>query len=203
MTMAGRSELFRQSDERLMEHIAQGDKKAFGVLYDRYARLLYNYFYRMLWQDRERARDFTQDLFAKIAHQPERFQSGRSFKTWFYSVAHNMCKNEYAKQEVRTRAQKDLNHTATHQEQATAGMDIDREDFRKELSLALNELDEVKRTTFELRFFQELSILEISEAMACSEGTVKSRLFYTLKDLNRRLRVFEGLLGFLVYLILQ
>ena len=53
------------------------------------------------------------------------------------------------------------------------------------------ELDEVKRSTFEMRFRQDLSIKEIAQAMDCNEGTVKSRLFYTLKQLNTKLKHFE------------
>jgi RNA polymerase sigma factor (sigma-70 family) len=56
-----------------------------------------------------KARDFTQDLFSKLIQKPDSFDENRSFKTWLYSIAHNMCKNEYAKMEVRRRsAHKDI-----------------------------------------------------------------------------------------------
>lgn len=184
-----------------MECISGGDRKAFGVLYDRYGRLMYNYFYRMLWKDREKARDFTQDLFSKIAHNPESFQSGRSFRTWFYSVAHNMCKNEYAKHEVRNRAHGEVPVGFASEQAEPADVTMDHAGFRQKLSEALSELDELKRTTFELRFFQELSIIEISEAMECSEGTVKSRLFYTLKELNRKLKVYQHILSTMALIV--
>ena len=59
------------SDERLMELVVRGDERAFTVLFDRYQRKLLTYFHRMLWQDRERAEDFLQDLFTKISLRPE------------------------------------------------------------------------------------------------------------------------------------
>jgi RNA polymerase sigma-70 factor (ECF subfamily) len=46
-----------------------------------------------------------------------------------------------------------------------------------------------------------MSILDISEVMECSEGTVKSRLFYTLKELNKKLKMFEGILGLLTLIM--
>ena len=54
------------ADEKLMALVARKDSQAFDVLYSRYGRLMYNYFHRMLWKDREKARDFTQDLFLQI-----------------------------------------------------------------------------------------------------------------------------------------
>lgn len=189
------------TDEKLMALIARKDSQAFDVLYSRYGRLMYNYFHRMLWKDREKARDFTQDLFSKLIQKPDSFDESRSFKTWFYSIAHNMCKNEYAKMEVRRSAHKDIiAHTdaGVHDSQK-----MDREAFNIKLEEALSELDEVKRTTFELRFRQEMSIQEISDVMKCSEGTVKSRLFYTLKQLNEKLKVFEGIAIWLIAFIMK
>src|SRR5215216_5237282 len=89
------------SDEQLVIAMAGGDQRAFDNLYGRYCNALTSYFMRMMWRDREKAEDFVHDLFTKLIHRPELFDPSRSFKTWVYSVANNMCKNEYKKQEVR------------------------------------------------------------------------------------------------------
>lgn len=183
----------REHDEQLMQLVAQRDSKAFEVLYDRYAKLMFNYFLRMLWKDREKAKDFTQELFTKLVQKPHLYDISRPFKTWLYSIAHNMCKNEYAKSDVRKVAHAELRR----EDSSTLGIEsqksMDRNKFMEKLSEALAGLDEFKRQTFELRFTQELSIIEISEIMQVSEGTVKSRLFYILKELNKQLKVFEGI----------
>jgi len=188
----------KEHDEELMLLIAKRDQKAFEVLYDRYSKLMFNYFHRMLWKDREKARDFTQELFTKIVQKPHLYDASRPFKTWVYSVAHNMCKNEYAKSDVRKVAHAELKR----EESVSGGNDtqkqLDRSKFMSKLKEALDELDEVKKQTFELRFTQELSIIEISEIMHVSEGTVKSRLFYILKELNKKLKVFEGIAAWLI-----
>ena len=68
---------------------------------------------------------------------------------------------------------------------------LDHERFRGRLEQELSELDESQRSTFVMRYYEELSIKEIATAMNCSEGTVKSRLFYTLKKLAGRLYEFD------------
>ncbi len=79
------------SDERLMELTVRGDERAFTVLYDRYQRKLLSYFHRMLWNDWERAEDFLQDLFTKIAQKLDSYNPERPFRTWPYSVARTTC----------------------------------------------------------------------------------------------------------------
>ena len=194
----------REHDEQLMQLAAQRDSKAFEVLYDRYGKLMFNYFLRMLWKDREKAKDFTQELFTKLIQKPHLYDISRPFKTWLYSIAHNMCKNEYAKSDVRKVAHAELRREDSSSLGLESQKSMDRSIFMEKLGEALAGLDEFKRQTFELRFTQELSIIEISEIMQVSEGTVKSRLFYILKELNKQLKVFEGIaiwvISFLLYI---
>jgi len=191
-----------EHDEQLMALVRQHNQRAFEELYVRYGKLMYNYFLRMLWKEKEKARDFTQELFTKVYQKTHLYDASRPFKTWLYSVAHNMCKNEYAKVEVRKEAQQTLKAEATGFTSPVAQKNMDRKSFMQQLTSVLAQLDEVKRETFELRFVQELSIIEISEIMSVSEGTVKSRLFYLLKDLNVKLKSFEGIAVWLSCLIL-
>lgn len=189
----GKKTYQHEHDEQLMTLVGQHNQRAFEELYGRYGKLMFNYFLRMLWKDKEKARDFTQELFTKVYQKPHLYDPSRPFKTWLYSIAHNMCKNEYAKLEVRREAQSTLKAESTGITSPVAQKDMDRKTFMEKLASVLAQLDEVKRETFELRFVQELSIIEISDVMGVSEGTVKSRLFYLLKDLNGKLKAFEGI----------
>jgi len=89
--------LARLPDEALMEKIRQGNQAAFTELYGRYNASLLRYFTRMLWHNRALAEDFLHDFFLKVIRHPQYFDSSRRFSTWAYSIAHNMCKNEYRK----------------------------------------------------------------------------------------------------------
>ena len=63
--------------------------------------------------------------------------------------------------------------------------------FEKGLSAELDKLDDGHRTAFLLRYQQNLSIREIGQILGCSEGTVKSRLFYTTQKLAAKLKAFN------------
>ena len=70
---------------------------------------------------------------------------------------------------------------------------MDAEEFNKALYIELEKLEEIQRTTFLMRYKMDLSIKEIADITESNEGTVKSRLFYTLKKLSEnyaRVRIF-------------
>ncbi|MEZ4755464.1 MAG: RNA polymerase sigma factor [Flavobacteriales bacterium] len=180
----------RLSDERLMELVVRGDERAFGALYDRYQQRLLGYFHRMLWSDRELARDHAQDLWTKLAQRPTSYDPARPFRTWLFSVANNMCKNAYRHHAVVQAAVPELRN-GTDREDARHGVDVDRERFRGRLDEELDRLDPDHKATFVMRYHEDMAIKEIAAAFACSEGTVKSRLFYTLKKLAERLKEFD------------
>ncbi len=189
MALFGR-EYGKLGDERLMELVVRGDERAFAALYDRYERRLLGYFQRMLWNDREKAQDFLQDLFTKLAHNPASYDPARPFQTWLFSVANNMCKNAYRHEEVVRAAAIHLRN-GTDREEATHGVGVDRERFRDRLTEELDKLDPDHKATFVMRFHEDMAIKEIAAAFTCSEGTVKSRLFYTLKKLAERMKEFD------------
>jgi RNA polymerase sigma-70 factor (ECF subfamily) len=178
------------SDEELMSFASKGDKKAFEEIYDRYQLRIKLFFRKALWNDTELAEDLSQELFIKVIKNLKKYDSRRSFKTWLYSMANNMCKNEYRHRDVKERAADELKQ-ATIIRMHKGENKLDKQIFKEELEKALDDLDYKKRTCFILRFKHDLSISEIAEIEECSEGTIKSRLFYTLKSLAETLQPFN------------
>jgi len=182
--------LKNKADVELMLLLRKGDKESFSALYERYADKLVRFFYRMLNKEMEKAQDFTHDLFVKIIENPASFDTGKRFDTWIFHIAYNMCKNEYRKMSVRDEYIKSQVSCELFPEELGPGM-IDYQKFSEELNEKLGLLDEKQRTVFLLRYQQDLSMKDIAEIMDCPEGTVKSRLFYTIKFLSEKLTVFD------------
>jgi RNA polymerase sigma-70 factor, ECF subfamily len=183
-----KQKLARLPDEELMRKIHQGSEAAFTELYTRYGTSLLRYFTRMLWGNRAMAEDFLHDLFLKIIHNPQQFDVNRKFSTWAYSVAHNMCKNEYRKKQNQRLDGVEIKHS----------QDLDREldllSANEKLTMLLETLEEDDKTIFLLRYEEELSITQISQVVFRPEGTVKSRLFYLRKQLAMELNEFKVVL---------
>ncbi len=184
------------TDEDLLIALSKGDKRAFNEIYERYAVPLMGFFMRKLWNDREKSEDFVHDFFAKIIRKPESFDPTRSFKTWLYSVANNMCKNEYKRQEVRKNTTSGLDgYYSLKDGNSNVMNEVQNAQFRDRFEEELNCLKDKHRDAFYLKYIEGLSIKEISEITDVSEGTIKSRLFYATKYLSEKLNEFNPVLN--------
>ena len=182
------------SDEELMLHLCNGEVLAFDEIYYRYSKQLLGYFIRMLNFDKALAEDALQDLFLKIAEDPEKFDASRSFKTWIFSIASNSCKNFYRHQKVVSESNDELSYLGErsgHDEFLKAASRIDAAEFRKILNESLDELSPEKKEAFILKYQEDKSIADIAFIQNCPEGSVKSRLHYTLKILEEKLKIFN------------
>ena len=181
------------SDEELMRLFKNGDKGAFEQIYDRYERFMVNFFYRKLWSDRVKAEDFAHDIFTKIIDNPDSFDADRNFKAWLFSVANNMCKNEYKKQEVRKNTSYDVpEHFDGKDTGDGADVEVDKNNFNEALKKELDKLGEKHKEVFMMRHFEGLALEEIAEALDINTGTVKSRLHHATKTIADKMTIFRN-----------
>lgn len=187
-----RKNTINSSDEELMNFVQQGNQKAFTLLYERYSKRLLYYFYRMLGNNNDKAQDFLQDLFMKLLDKADNFDTQRKFSTWIFSIAHNMCKNEYRNMDSRKITCMELPEIMEYD--IPLDLDVSQPDtieateaFTSELFRELDSFDELHRTAFLMRYREGFSMKDISTILNIPEGTVKSRLFYTRQKLSQSL----------------
>jgi RNA polymerase sigma-70 factor (ECF subfamily) len=183
------------SDESLISSIKKGNTAAFNELYHRYSKRLFIFFLQMLNGDEENAKDFLQDIFITIIEKSHYFQGDRVFSSWVFTIAKNMCINEY-------HSLKTKNRIADYQTDYFQNIDlvkyypeldeqIDKKKFMATLLSELNNLTHESKTIFLLRFQEDFSIKEISEVTSLPQGTVKSRLFYISKKMAKKLETLN------------
>ena len=176
----------KKTDRELMILIKRRDHQAFTVLYKRYADRLNAFFYRMLWANREMAEDFVHDLFSKIINKPELYNDEFEVKAWLFTIASNMCKNAY-----RRRSFEEAYNQAHQEERLFDSWNDEKLDeviLTDQVHQLLDQMEEERKLIFILRYQQELPIETIASMLDVSEGTIKSRLFYTREKLRTSLK---------------
>lgn len=182
------------SDAELMRRVSvSDDDRAFDELYHRYARRLMGFFYRQMNHDEERASDFTQDTFMRVWANRQRWINGNEFLPWLFTIAYNVCKNEYRHHEYKADYEQNVIHTQDEGYTDDAEVEIDTQIFNKALQVVLDSMAPEMRTLFSLRFEEELSVPQIAEIMSIPQGTVKSRIHSLTRTLKDKLKQYGNI----------
>lgn len=160
---------------------------AFTELYDRYFDRLCGFAGSFL-KDPDAAQDAVQEVFLRFIRQSEKFDTERKFSSWIFQVTRNQSLNVLRNEENRKRIRTLM--AATDQSCSGDPAGFDYRLLEKRIDTALAGLNERDRKIYQLRFEEERSIREISQATATPEGTVKSAIFYMLKKISKQLKEF-------------
>ena len=171
-------------DSGLVAAFLDGEKRAFGLLMDRYQGRLLNFVYRTTG-DRERAEALVQESFIRVDRHLHRFDQSKKFSTWIYTIASNLAKNELRNRSRNPlilfqaiRKNWDADQKPLEWEDNTFRPDdlFRKRHLRQMVESAVEELPEHHRVVFVLRELEGKTYEEIAEITSCNLGTVKSRL---------------------------
>jgi RNA polymerase sigma-70 factor (ECF subfamily) len=175
--------LMADLEEVELVELAKIDAEAFGELYQRHVKRIYNYiFYRT--GNHHDAEDLTSRVFHRALQNIDNYvDQGVPFSAWLYRIAHNLVANWH--RDRRRRRIIPLDDFMLRGLRGEAPEDIaeDRED-RKRLIEAIQRLPADRQQLLILKFVEHLSNLEIGQVMGRSEGAIKSLYHRTLLALR-------------------
>jgi RNA polymerase sigma-70 factor (ECF subfamily) len=156
-----------------------GDAEAFRHLVTRYQGQAIGHA-RAILSDGEDARDAAQDAFLAAFRTIDRFEEGRKFYPWLYTILRNRCLTMLAERKARRPASID------ELEVLAPTPSVSPEDLIG-LERALVDLGPSEREIITLRHLDGLSYAEIADLLDIPAGTVMSRLFNARRKLRERL----------------
>ena len=162
---------------------AASDHEAFGALYERHVRKIYNYIYYRTG-DHHDAEDLTARVFQRALRHIGGFQDmGVPLSAWLYRIAHNLVANWHRDRSrrpvVALEEQLVLMPGAQHPE----ALAVKREQGDALLRI-IRRLPEERQQLLILKFSEQLSNAEIGQIMGRTEGAVKSLYHRTLNNLR-------------------
>ena len=177
------------TDEELLTRIHREDHQALGVLYDRYARLVYSIGIHVL-QDEGQAEEMTQDVFVSIWRRAGSYQSNRAkVSTWIGSVAHHRAIDIVRRRQRDAQLLAQLAADFLRSPLSVDGLEVyaERSMERAQVRAALGDLPNEQREVLLLAYFRGLTHTEIAEALDQPLGTVKTRIRLGMQKLKDRL----------------
>ena len=177
------------TDNALMLKVKDGDLDRLGLLFERYKRPLYGFFYGMN-RDADLSEDLVQNVFFRILKYRYLFRGEGDFRTWMFHIARNVNHDHFRKNKLQMKDS--LEHwqerLGTHDNRST---EFEKDEEMQLLSMAMDRLPEDKKEILLLSKYQDKKYKEIGEIIGCSEGAVKVKVFRALQELKEVYRQLE------------
>ncbi|MCG2785023.1 MAG: sigma-70 family RNA polymerase sigma factor [Anaerolineae bacterium] len=170
------------SEEQVLARASQGDREAFGTLYERYVERIFNYIYYRTGNVDD-AEDLTARVFQRaMNHIVNYTDRGVPFSAWLYRIAHNLVANWHRD---RSRRQEiPITETPIIAKDTPPEVSLVQSQEKDALLKLIRGLPSERQTLLILKFVEHLSNAEIGEIMGRSEGAVKSLYHRTLTSLR-------------------
>lgn len=161
-------------DSAIKEVAEQNRRRAFEMVVRKYREKLFQHALYML-KDTQEAFDVTQETLIRAYQEPHFFDEDFKIKPWLFRVITNLCYNITRDKKRRGGILK-LMGKPVKRESMQALDEMLRKETQGHVVKALNKVPEKYRTILLLKYYNDLSYIEISEVLGCKLGTVMSRL---------------------------
>lgn len=183
----------------LVERTVAGDQKAYELLVLKYQRRIQRLIGRMV-RDVDLVEDIAQETFIRAYRALAQFRGEAQFYTWLYRIAVNTAKkalgdlkrDPLVSESALRGSGGDEDETSSVENELTSSETPETVLAAKEIASAVNSameaLPEELRQAITLREIEGLSYEEISEAMDCPIGTVRSRIFRAREAISAKVK---------------
>ncbi len=181
----------KEKIRRLVLQAGQGDRAAFGVLYEETGRSVYFNCLKLLG-NAQQAEDITQDTFMKALEKLDSLKEPENFSAWVNRIAINNCKMYFRKNPRIAEEESEKIIDDTPDSELIPDDYADSEEKRRIIMNIIDTaLTDEQRQTIILFYFDMMSVAEIAEIMECSVGTVTSRLSAARKKIREAVLIYE------------
>ena len=170
-------------DERFVEAARQGDRAAFGRLYDRYARMVHGIL--MARVPHGEVDDLVHDAFLQALRQLHTLRDSARFGAWLAAIARN-CANDYHRHSVeQVEVPESLSVGQIEGRSSSSSHEQDAEAVY--LLATIRELPQTYRETLMLRLVEGMTGPEIAARTGLTPGSVRVNLHRGMQQLREKL----------------
>lgn len=181
------------TDEELAIMYVDGDNKAFDLLLSRNQEKLFTYILLVV-RDREMANDMFQETFFKVVSrlQQGKYIANGKFSAWLMRIAHNVIMDWYRQQRaqniVDAPKENDLSNVGSTLLESSREGELVNNQVMEDVRRMMSHLPASQREVVFMRFYQQMSFMEIAEATGVSINTALGRMRYAILNLRRMTR---------------
>ena len=158
-------------------------RKAFEMLLCQYSQPLYRQIRRIV-MNHDDANDVLQNVFLKVWQKISSFEGRSKLSSWLYRIAINEALDFMRKAKQNIYLSSEAAETKSIAAQLLADEFFDGNEAEALLQQALQELPDMQRTVFQLKYYEDMKYSEISEILQTSEGALKASYHLAVKKIS-------------------
>ena len=174
-----------------MKKVQLGDLGKMGLLYERYNRDVFAYFFRCC-ADQIKSEDMVHNVFLRLLRYRHTFGGHGEFSYWLFATARNVWFDELRQNNVLKNSYELTESEHRMTAERNPAEEYDRKERELTLRKALLKISDDKREAIILSRFQGLKYKEIALIANCSENTIKSRVQRGLAELKEIIEKIES-----------
>lgn len=174
------------SDLILIQRAKENYSPAVAELINRYKGMVYTIALNIL-KNREEAEEVAQDAFVKAFTKINLYRMDCSFSSWLYRIAYNTAISRIREQKRAKEYEKEIVATESFEQQAKAFGNLEQDDRKRYLKMAMSRLDSDEKLMLILFYFDGKSMEEIAQITGYSNSNVKVKIFRARKTLHNEL----------------
>lgn len=183
----------------VLEHLRQGEQKAFLILYDRYHSLVYSWVIKLV-KVPELSEDVVQEVFIKIWEIRERIKPELSFPAFLYKVSRNqafaLLKKIASDELLRAKVMTEIGQKVESAENRLLWQQYELM-FHK----AVDQLPMQRQKVFKLCRYEGMSYEEVASKLGISKNTVKEHMVMAVKNIKEYFELHGEMSLLLVFLL--
>ena len=171
-----------QEELQLVDEAKQ-ELRAFEKLYDYYVDKIYSYSMQRVL-NKQKAEDITSAVFLKAVENIHKFDTGRGirFGAWLYRIAHNEIIDGFRKnKEINVELDLEMIPTKSNVQE-----EFENKSKVEDVMATIAKLKPKYQQILTLKFFEEMSVEEISEVMGIKKSNVSVILHRATKSFMKK-----------------
>lgn len=169
----------------------------FQLIYKEYYPKILRYLTR-LFDDKNEAEDFTQEVFIKVNEALDKFEGRSSLSTWIYKIATNLANDRFRSASFQKGAKQTLSgefleenkedkNVWTGKKEDTPDKMLEKKEMNACIKRYVEDIKENYKTIFVLSEYEGLKNQEIADILGLSLDTVKIRIYRARTQLKNKM----------------
>ncbi len=172
-------------DDTLVLQCLNNNREAARELFVRYALFMYRLAYRSVL-NQSVAEEISQEAWLKIFQNLESYNLGTSFRLWAATICHNLCVDHIRWAQKRQNIDKSAIKQLLYPTRLLPNEHAAQKEFVDKVLAFIQNMPEVFRTAFLLRYMEEMSYKEIAGIVGCTAPTARTRVFRAAESLRKQ-----------------